>query len=256
MKKPDAVTCIGRDDFKEKIWRLPAADLLGVGRSTAKRLESVGILTIGDLARADAAFLRKILGKCGADLWVYANGLDSSRVKHYDLAIPAKSIGHGITCSADLVSADEVWKVMLELSQDVSKRLKESKLSAKAVQIGIKDNQLATRQLQAPLALATQSALEIAAEGFRLFNENYDWKHNVRAVTVRAIELQSEDTPDQLDLFGNTQKHDRQEKIDNTVIDIRRRFGDKAIFNCCLMTEKKIPHKENEISVLPSPMFK
>lgn len=256
MKKPDAVTCIGRDDFKDKIWRLPAADLLGVGRSTAKRLESVGILTIGDLAKADAAFLRKILGKCGADLWVYANGLDSSRVKHYDLAIPAKSIGHGITCSADLVSADEVWKVMLELSQDVSKRLKESKLSAKAVQIGIKDNQLATRQFQAPLPLATQSALEIAAEGFRLFNENYDWKHNVRAVTVRAIELQSEDTPDQLDLFGNTQKHDKQEKIDNTVIDIRRRFGDKAIFNCCLMTEKKIPHKENEISVLPSPMFK
>ena len=52
--------------------------------------------------------------------------------------------------------------------------------------------------IQATLPLATQSALEIAAEGFRLFNENYDWKHNVRAVTVRAIELQSEDTPDQL----------------------------------------------------------
>ncbi len=256
MKKPDAVTDIGHNDFKEKIWRLPASDLLGVGRATAKRLESCGILTIGDIAKTDAVFLRKILGKCDADLWVYANGLDSSRVKRYDFTVPAKSIGHGVTCKADLVNAEEVWEVMLSLAQDISRRLKESRLAAKGVQISIKDNQLVSRQFQAAVSLATQSALEIAAEGFRLFKGNYDWKHNVRAVTVRAIELQSEDTPDQLDLFGNSEKHDRQEKIDNTVIDIRRRFGDRAIFNCCLMTEKKIPHKDSGISVLPSPMFK
>ena len=114
MKKPDAVTCIGKDNFKEKIWHLPAADILGVGRSTEKKLESYGIVTIGDIAKSDAAFLRRILGKCGGELWSYANGLDSSRVKSYDLAIPAKSIGHGVTCRADLVNADEVWKVMLE----------------------------------------------------------------------------------------------------------------------------------------------
>ena len=101
-----------------------------------------------------------------------------------------------------------------------------------------------------------QSAIEIAREGFRLFNANYTWNHNVRAVTVRAIELQSEDTPDQLDLFGGCEMHDKQEKIDNTVMDIRRRFGDKAIFNCCLMAEEKIPHGKNEVAVLPSPMFK
>lgn len=256
MKKPDAVTCIPRGGFKEKIWPLPASDILGVGRSTAKKLESYGILTIGDIAKTDAAFLHKILGKCGGELWSYANGLDSSRVKSYDLEIPAKSIGHGVTCQSDLVTADEVWKVMLELSQDISKRLKESKLSAKAVQIGIRNNQLETKQFQAVIPFATQSAIEIAREGFRLFRENYTWKHNVRAVTVRAIELQSENAPDQLDLFGNCETHDKQEKIDNTVMDIRRRFGDKAIFNCCLMTEEKIPHGKNEVAVLPSPMFK
>ena len=256
MKKPDAVTCIARNEFRQTVWPLPAADILGVGRSTAKKLESYGILTIGDIAKSEVSFLHRILGKCGDELWSYANGLDSSRVKSYDLAIPAKSVGHGVTCKADLVNADEVWKVMLELSQDISKRLKDSKLAAKAVQIGIRDNQLETKQFQAVIPFATQSAIEIAREGFRLFNTNYSWKHNVRAVTVRAIELQSEDSPDQLDLFGNCETHDKQEKIDNTVMDIRRRFGDKAIFNCCLMTEEKIPHGKNEVAVLPSPMFK
>ena len=124
LKKPDAVTCIEKANFREKIWPLPASDLLGVGRATTKKFESCGIITIGDLAKTDVDFLRRRFGKCGEQLWVYANGLDSSRVKHDSYLREIKSIGHGITCVSDLVSTDEVWKVFLQLSQDVSRRLK------------------------------------------------------------------------------------------------------------------------------------
>lgn len=256
MKKPDATTCIGYDEFKEKVWPLPASDLLGVGRSTANKLERCGIITIGDIAKSSRDYLKRILGKCGEELWVFANGLDCSRVKNYDHVVPAKSIGHGITCSSDLVSSDEVWKVMLELSQDISKRLKLSKLSACSVQIGIRDNQLVTRQYQCPVSIATQSAIEIAKTGIALFNANYKWNYDIRSVTVRAIDLQPEDSPCQLDLFCSREKHERQEKIDNTVMDIRKRFGEKSIFNCCLIEETKIPHHKPDHINLPSPMFK
>lgn len=256
MKKPDATTCIGYDEFKEKVWPLPASDLLGVGRSTATRLEHRGIITIGDIAKSERDCLKRILGKCGEELWIYANGLDSSRVKPYDHVVPAKSIGHGITCSSDLISEDEVWRVMLELSQDVGKRLKQEKLSACGVQISIRDNQLVTKQFQCAVPVATQSALEIAKTGFSLFRSNYKWTFDVRAVTVRAIDLQPEDSPCQLDLFCDTRKHERQAKIDNTVLDIRSRFGKDSIFNCCLIEETKIPDNKSEHSVLPSPMFK
>ena len=63
MKKPDAVTVIPKDTFKEKIWGLPAADLLGVGRATQRVLDSYCIRTIGDLANNDPEFLRRRLGK-------------------------------------------------------------------------------------------------------------------------------------------------------------------------------------------------
>src|SRR5574344_2109906 len=102
MKKPDAVTVIPQDTFREKIWGLPAADLLGVGRATQRVLDSYCIRTIGDLAKTDPDFLNRRLGKNGIALWQYANGNDRSRVMNADFVSPVKSVGHGITTIEDL----------------------------------------------------------------------------------------------------------------------------------------------------------
>lgn len=65
MKKPNAITVIEETSFKEKIWNLPASDLLGVGRATNKTLSKYGIYTIGNLAQADPKFMQQVLGKNG-----------------------------------------------------------------------------------------------------------------------------------------------------------------------------------------------
>ena len=75
MKKPDAITCIEADSFQEKIWCLPASDLLGVGRATEKVLSGYGIHTIGELAATSDDFLKCRLGKNGLAIKKYANGL-------------------------------------------------------------------------------------------------------------------------------------------------------------------------------------
>ena len=97
--------------------------------------------------------------------------------------------------------------------------------------------------------------MELAQAGIELFSTNYNWQNDVRAITIRAINLQSADEPVQLDLFSNVEKHEKQETIDNTVMEIRRRFGDKAIINATLLNDTKMP-KDNHDSVLPAPMFK
>ena len=53
MKKPDAITEITESDFKEKVWPLPASDLLYVGRATTAKLARYGITTIGGIAQAN-----------------------------------------------------------------------------------------------------------------------------------------------------------------------------------------------------------
>lgn len=72
MKKPDAVTEIWEDTFRDQVWPLPVSDLLYVGRATTDKLTRYGIHTIGALAKADPTFLERILGRNGLKLWIYA----------------------------------------------------------------------------------------------------------------------------------------------------------------------------------------
>ena len=252
----DRVYKITKNNFKEKVWNLSAGSMLGVGRRTAVKLASYGIKTIGDIALTSSEWLGSVFGVAGREMWMYANGLDDSRVMPDGYCSPIKSIGHGITCTADLVNAEEVWKVFLALSQDVSKRLRKSALSASAIQIAIKDNKLVTRQFQCNLPYLTQSAKEIAENAVKLFNENYNWSYDVRAVSIRAINLKNENEPEQLSLYTDYKKHEKQKKIDDAVMDLRRRFGEKSVFNCCLLTENKITGHNKDKIPLPKRMYR
>ena len=241
MKKPDAITEIRKAEFKEKIWPLPASDLLFVGRATTAKLEQYGITTIGGIANADPQFLKRLLGVNGLGLWRSAAGLDDTPVMHKDFVSPIKSVWHGITCTADLENEDEVWKVMLELSQDIGHRLRIHKLKASGVQISIRSNDLGFRQYQASLTLATQSPSVIAHKAIQIFRDNFRWIMPVRAVTVRAIKLRPKNEPEQIDLFTDMRQLERLDRLDDCIEDIRRRFGKRAVFQACLLGDLKMP---------------
>lgn len=254
MKKPDAVTEISRETFKEKVWPLPTSDLLFVGRATAAKLSNYGIHTIGDIAAAEPDFLKRLLGVNGLQLWQYASGKDDSPVMHKDFVSPIKSVGHGITCVADLLDDEEVWKVMLELSQDVGHRLRLHKLKATGVQISIRSNNLGFRQFQAPLSLSTQSPMVIAKKAHTIFQANYRWSTPVRAVTVRAINLIPQGMPEQIDLFADMRRVEKAEKLDDCIEEIRRRFGKKAVFQACLLGDLKMPMDNRHMVQMPGVM--
>lgn len=255
LKKPDAITGISSDNFREKIWPRPASDLLYVGRATTKKFDSYGIHTIGDIANQSQDFLKRLLGVNGIALWTYANGLDTSRVMPGDYESPVKSVGHGITCNADLENNEEVWKVMLELSQDIGHRLRLHSLTAKGVQITIRDNDLFFKQYQAPLEAQTQSPMEIAKKARQLFEMNYRWHNKVRAITVRAINLVPADTPYQISIFEDVSKRERREKLDTAIEEIRGRFGKRAIFSACLMGNLKMPSDGRDKVIMPGMMY-
>ena len=254
MKKPDAVTEISKDTFQEKVWPLPASDLLFVGRATSAKFSNYGIKTIGDIAATDPDFLKRLLGVNGLQLWKYATGRDDTPVMHKDFVSPIKSVGHGITCVADLLDDEEVWKVMLELSQDIGHRLRLHKLKATGVQISIRSNDLGYRQFQAPLSLSTQSPMMIAKKAHSIFQSNYRWSTPVRAVTVRAINLVPQGVPEQIDLFTDMRRVEKAEKLDDCIEEIRRWFGKRAVFQACLMGDLKMPIDNRHLVQMPGVM--
>lgn len=251
MKKPDAVTVITEEDFRDKVWLLPVNDLLFAGRATTRKLNFYGIYTIGQLASAEPAFLQRLLGVNGLTLWSYANGLDTARVMPKDFVSTAKSVGHGITCKADLSSEEEVWLVMLNLCQDIGHRLRQHRLSATGVQIGIKDNTLQIRQYQAPLPYATQSPTDISFAARELFDLRHRWTNDIRAVCVRAIDLVPQDTPFQTDFFTDVKKIEKRERLDEAVEKIRNRYGSDAVAPASLMLCTKLPDIANINPVMP-----
>lgn len=252
----DEVVTITKENYKDVVWPLEVGAIMGVGRKTAEKLRSYGISTVGDLAVRDIKDLHFLLGVVGDDLWRYANGYDDSRVMKDGYMRDVKSIGHGVTCREDLINDEEVWLGFLKLCQDISRRLRKEKLAARGVQIAVRDSFLMTKQFQCETVYPTQSATEIAKTAFKLFKDNYRWRNNVRALSVRAINLCDEDAPVQLDLSGEYKQHDRQKSIDDATFMLREKFGSDAVFNCSVMMEKKMPDMQGKKSPLPIRMFK
>ncbi len=256
MKKPDAVTAISRENFKEKVWPLPASDLFFVGRATSKKLSRYGVHTIGELAALPPEFLQQIFGKNGLILWLYANGRDSTPVMDKDFVSPIKSIGHGITCTVDLQDEEEVWRVMLELSQDIGHKLRANERKASGVQIFVKDNALNLKQFQGKLPYSSLSPTDIALKARALFRDNYDWTLPVRAVTVRAIDLRGINEAEQISLFSDAERTERCEKLYDCVEEIRRRFGKRSLYSASLMGDVNMPAYRDHELVMPGMMVR
>ena len=115
-KKPDAITTMYADEFQSKAWPLPVGDLLYVGRSTERKLRSIGITTIGELARCEERILRAKFGKMGSILWAFANGFDDSPVRIENTAAPIKSVGNSTTSPRDLETDEDVKIVLYVLT--------------------------------------------------------------------------------------------------------------------------------------------
>lgn len=255
MKKPDAITVLPQDDWKDRVWPLPVSDLLFVGRATSRKLLSKNVKTIGELAQTNPEYLTSWFGKNGIMLWRFANGEDASRIKKDDYKAPIKSVGHGITCSCDLHNTEETWKVILELSQDIGHRLREYDLAAKGVRLAIRSNDLSGNQFQCQMPFPSQSPWEIAQAARTLFLDRYTWNTPVRAVSVTAINLVPSGQPVQLDLFGDEEKRMRRQKLEDCIDQIRGRFGKRSIYAASLMGDLHMPEDGRHEVTMPGMMY-
>ena len=237
-KKPDAITEFNRENYKSLIWKLPASDLLYVGRSTHRTLSKYGIHTIGDLACTDPDFLLKTLGKMGLVIHSFANGWDESPVATEGYSAPIKSIGNSTTTPRDLENDLDVQIIFMALAESVSARLRKHGFKCNTVAISIRDNGLYRFSRQMHLRDPTDITDEIMKAAMKLFHDNYDWAHPIRSLGVRGADLVTADIPVQMNLFMNEEKRARQEKMDKAVDEIRRRFGYFSIQRAFMYQDK------------------
>jgi DNA polymerase-4 len=240
MKKPDAITVITPENYKETVWKLPAGDLLYVGKATLEKLKLLGIHTIGDIANCDEKILKRMLGVWGTNLYRYANGLDDTPVVEKGKEPAIKSIGNSMTNYRDAENFEEVKTIIMLLAESVASRLRESGLGkARTVKLGVTDNYLITNSKQVTLEIPTHSAGEIAKACYKLFDEIFSWRnHKVRGVGVAVTNFTL--GREQLMIGQDAEKEDKSDRLDDAVDRIRRKYGNTAVRRATVLQDQKL----------------
>ena len=239
-KKPDAITTMNKDEYRDKAWPLPVSDLLYVGSATNNKLRGIGIRTIGDLARTEETLLVRKLGKMGSILWSFANGYDDSPVKLENTSAPIKSVGNSTTTPKDMETDEDVKIVLYILAESVAVRLRENGFRCRTVEISIRDKDLFHFSKQVKLQNASNITREIAEAGYKLYKESYRlpadeqelknsrpefYQKPLRSIGIRGTDLVTDYFWEQLDMFMDPQAREKQMKVDAAVDIIRKRFG-------------------------------
>jgi DNA polymerase-4 len=239
MKKPDAVTVISKENYKEKVWPLDVGELLYVGRATKRKLRNWNINTIGDLAQADALFIRNKLGKCGTILKDYALGNDYSQVENTEHETIIKSIGNSTTPPKDLCSLEDIRITSFVLSESVARRLREHGLKGKTVQIYMRDCDLEGFERQGQLKDYTNISTEIAHKAISLVEANWFFNKPIRSFGVRVSDLASSKGPIQISIFKEENKRFKVMDLEYSIDTIRKRYGPYAIQRAALMQTRQ-----------------
>lgn len=221
FQKPDRVHTLYPEEIREKMWPLPVSDLFFVGRATSGKLLSMGIRTIGELAKSDPAWLKGILKKQGEVIWAFANGIDLSPV----LAEPEANKGYGnsTTIPFDVTDEEIADRVLLALSETVAHRLRADHVQAGVVSVGIRYADFSYVSHQRGFYNPTSITIEIHKTACRLFREAWNGMP-VRHLSIHTTRIDGEESWRQGD-FSDPADYGKLSRLDGAVDRIRDCFG-------------------------------
>ncbi len=138
MHKPDGLTVVRPHQVQEFLRDLPVESILGVGPVTQRKLNSLKIFTIGQLAAFDRTQLKERFGKLGLQFYDFANGIDLRPV------VPARShmqISRETTLG-NRTSMDSIQQILASLAEGIEDHLKKEGHCARTVTVKVRlDNQ-------------------------------------------------------------------------------------------------------------------
>lgn len=244
FEKPNLVHTLYPEEIEEKMWPLPVRDLFFVGAASERKLEKLGIRTIGELAQADVNVLRMVLKKHGEVIWNFANGRDVAVVAQEPM--DNKGYGNSTTIAFDVTDAPTAKMILLSLAETVGRRLRRDGARVQVVAISIRFHDLSYASHQCVLMSPTNITQEISESAAKLFDELWDGTP-IRHLGVHTGRVSREGNNRQLNLF-DTVDYERLERLDKAVDDIRERFGMDAIRRASFLQQEKIDHMNGGVS--------
>lgn len=234
LNKPDGLTYIADSDVPHVLWPMPVGALYGVGPSTAGRLRALGLASIGDVARYPVELLLKEFGLAGGQLHEAANGRDESPVLPADTLAEVKSISRETTFPLDIEELPDLEQTLLELAEDVGRRVRREGLRGRTVTIKVRTSDFTTVSRSKTLRSSTDLAEDIYRAARQALRDYWRPGFKVRLLGVGLANLEASNAAPAT-LFDTS---DRLRRVSLAVDRIRDRYGDGAVTRARLLRRK------------------
>ena len=224
FQKPDRVHTLFPEEIKDKMWPLPVEELFFVGKSTAVKLHTLGLHTIGDIATCDLSILKSHFKSHGVVIYEFANGIDNTLGHRGEEE--QKGYGNSTTIAYDVKLAEDAYGIIRKLCEKVCARLRADEVQALVLSVEIKDSNLVVRRHQRSLLSPTDVTSECYKTACELFDELWDGSP-IRLLGVTANKV-TDSGMRQMNLF-DMETHDKMKNLDKALDLIRGKYGDGAI---------------------------
>ncbi len=231
--KPDGVLEIPPVRTLDFLHPLPVEAIWGVGGATAKALHARAIHTVGDLAHTPLPSLERAIGRASAHrLHELANGRDTREVQTSRIE---KSIGHEETFAVDETRTEVLERELLRLAARTAERLRAHGAEARTVALKVRWSNFETVTRSRTLTQATNTTQRIYRTALDLFAGLGAAGRPVRLIGVRAEQL----VPTGSDAFALWSEDEPWQAVDQTVDQVRSRFGATGLTPARLLTQRE-----------------
>jgi DNA polymerase-4 len=219
LKKPDGLVVIRKEEVEETLRELPVSKLQGIGPKLGDALNSFGIFTCGQLGKFQVSVLTKRFGVIGEKLHEMGLGLDDNPVVPFDEEEDAKSISHSVTLEEDTSDPNILRKVLLQLSERVSRRMRKEGFYGRRIAITVRYSDFFTFSKQKTYSKWINSGNEIFQQALDIF-KSIPHPKPIRLLGVGVSILEKEWC--QLDLF---ERKDKKDNLLKAMDRVNERFG-------------------------------
>ena len=235
------------NDVPSKLWPItPLSKMWGIGSRMEKRLNNLGIITVGDLANYNPELLKNKFGVIGQELWEHANGIDNSLISDFNHAPKEKSISHSQVLFKDYYN-EEIFLIIEEMLEVLTKRLRSKNLETNLIYLGISYslNIGGGFYHSTKLDLPTRSTESLFQVCKIIFDRYYEENTPIRKVSIALGKL-SKYQGIQLNLFNPLEKQEKQNDLDLVLDQIHQQFGKNSVLKATSLLSNSTIKERNK----------